>query len=179
MTDGGEGLSRRALLRRGAVLGGAAVATGTLVSGCRAEAGAARASPPSGGALSAPTGTRFSFHGPHQAGIVTPVPAAAVVAVFDVVAADRAALATALQGLTDVARRLVEGTTDAPLDPLKPPPDNLILGPEPQADALTITVGLGASMFDARFGLADRRPARLVQMPVFPNDRLAPERSHG
>jgi len=68
-----EGLSRRALLRRGAVLSGAAVAAGTVVGGCRAEAG--EANPPPGGALAAPTGTRLPFHGPHQAGIVTPVPA--------------------------------------------------------------------------------------------------------
>ena len=67
----------------------------------------------------------------------------------------------------------------APLDPLKPPPDNLILGPAPQADALTITVGLGASMFDDRYGLAGRRPVRLVEMPAFPHDQLAAERSHG
>jgi len=116
-----DGLSRRALLRKGAVLSGAAVAAGTVVGGCRAEGGGARSSPPSGGALAAPTGTRLPFHGPHQAGIVTPVPAAGVVAVFDVVAADRAALATALQDLTTVARGLVEGEVDAPLGPLRPP----------------------------------------------------------
>ena len=173
------GLSRRTLLRKGAVLSGAAVAAGTVVGGCRAEGGEARSSPPPGGALAAPTGTRLPFHGPHQAGIVTPVPAAGVVAVFDVVAADRAALATALQDLTTVARRLAEGEVDAPLDPLKPPPDNLILGPIPQADALTIAVGFGASMFDGRYGLADRRPTRLVEMPAFPNDQLAAARSHG
>ena len=34
-------------------------------------------------------------------------------------------------------------------------------------------------MFDDRYGLADRRPTRLVEMPAFPNDQLAPERSHG
>ena len=170
-----EGLSRRALLRRGTVLSGAAVAAGTVVGGCRAEGG----TPPAGGALAAPTGTRLPFHGPHQAGIVTPVPAAGVVAVFDVVAADRAALATALQDLTTVARGLVEGGVDAPLGPLLPPPDNLILGPTPQADSLTITVGLGASMFDDRYGLADRRPTRLIEMPAFPHDQLAPERIHG
>jgi deferrochelatase/peroxidase EfeB len=174
-----EGLSRRALLHRGAVLSGAAVAAGTVVGGCRAEGGEARSSLPSGGALAAPTGTRLPFHGPHQAGIVTPVPAAGMVAVLDVVAADRGALSTALQDLTTVARRLVEGEVDAPLDPLSPPPDNLILGPTPQADALTITVGLGASMFDDRYGLADRRPAQLVEMPAFPHDQLAAERSHG
>ncbi len=69
--------------------------------------------------------------------------------------------------------------SDAPLEPLMPPPDNLILGPTPQADSLTITVGLGASMFDDRYGLADRRPTRLVEMPAFPHDQLAPERIHG
>ena len=34
-------------------------------------------------------------------------------------------------------------------------------------------------MFDDRYGLADRRPIRLVEMPAFPNDQLAAERSHG
>ena len=107
------------------------------------------------------------------------MPAAGVVAVFDVVAGRSRRAGHRAQDLTTVARGLVEGEVDAPLGPLKPPPDNLILGPTPQADALTITVGLGASMFDDRYGLADRRPTRLVEMPAFPHDQLAPERSHG
>ncbi len=73
-----------------------------------------------------------------------------------------------------MARSVVGGAVDPPGDPLEPPADNLILGPVPAADDLTITVGLGASMFDDRYGLADRQPRRLVPMTAFSNDRLAP-----
>jgi len=175
-------LSRRALLRGSAALGGAAVAAGTVLGACGRDgdppAGAGR-SAPEGSALSDPTGVRIPFHGPHQAGIVTPPPAAAVLAAFDVVAADPQALRSTLQALTEVARSVVGGVVEPPADPLKPPADNLILGRVPAADDLTITVGLGASMFDDRYGLADRRPRRLVSMTAFSNDRLAPERTHG
>ncbi len=49
------------------------------------------------------------FHGPHQAGIVTSQPSDAIIAAFDVVAADRAALAETLQSLTQTARVLTQG----------------------------------------------------------------------
>jgi deferrochelatase/peroxidase EfeB len=102
-----------------------------------------------------------------------------VLAAFDVVAADPQALRSTLQALTEVARSVVGGVVEPPADPLKPPDDNLILGRVPAADDLTITVGLGASMFDDRYGLSDRQPRSLVPMTAFSNDRLAPERTHG
>jgi deferrochelatase/peroxidase EfeB len=42
-----------------------------------------------------------------------------------------------------------------------------------------IALGVGPSLFDERFGLADRRPARLRRLPAFAGDALEPERSDG
>ncbi len=46
-------------------------------------------------------------------------------------------------------------------------------------DNLSMTVAFGASMFDARFGLAPQRPKRLVAMTAFPNDALDGDCCHG
>ena len=64
-------------------------------------------------------------------------------------------------------------------DPAYPPVDSGILGPEPPPDDLSVVVSVGASLFDGRYGLADRKPRELVKMPFMANDRLDPDRSHG
>ncbi len=46
----------------------------------------------------------------------------------------------------------------------------LDLGPA----SLTVTVGLGPGVFDDRFGLAGRKPAKLAELPTLPSDRLDP-----
>ena len=121
------------------------------------------------------------FHGLHQAGIDRPrVPqAAAVVAAFDVFAADRRELARLLRDLTVRARALADATPPTPADRDGPPPESGILGESVGPADLTITVGVGASLFDDRYGLADRRPWHLTEMPQFPNDELDPDRTHG
>jgi deferrochelatase/peroxidase EfeB len=105
------------------------------------------------------------FHGTHQAGITNPQPKFLQFASLDVQATGRAGLRDVLRALTATAADLTAGKA----------PDGAQFDPA----LLTITFGLGASVFDSRFGLASQRPAALVDMPHFPGDRLRPELSAG
>jgi deferrochelatase/peroxidase EfeB len=102
-----------------------------------------------------------------------------VIASFDVVAASKAGLEAALLELTARSRLLAKGWSPEAGDPLYPPEESGILGATTGPAELTVTVGVGASLFDDRFGLAAARPKQLVEMPHFPNDQLDPEHCHG
>lgn len=65
------------------------------------------------------------------------------------------------------------------MDQRYPPSGSGILGDEFPADRLTVTVSVGASLFDQRYGLAAAKPRHLTEMPNFPNDRLDPQLCHG
>ena len=125
------------------------------------------------------TEDRLPFFGAHQAGIVTPQPAAALLAAFDVLAENRVELAEMFRLLTARCAFLTAGGAVPELDPLLPPADSGVLGPRVFPDALSVTVGVGASLFDERFGLAGARPRRLVRMEAFPNDALDADWCHG
>jgi deferrochelatase/peroxidase EfeB len=162
------GTARRAFLRGALGAGVAGVAaTGIALHG-RGTAAAAPADQPA-----------VPFHGVHQAGITTPAPPHAVHVSFDVLAANRAELTDLFHTLTERARFLTAGGT--PPDPgiSAPPTDSGVLGPTVPADRLTVTVGVGASLFDDRYGLKARKPAGLTSMVTFPNDHLDPAESHG
>jgi deferrochelatase/peroxidase EfeB len=114
------------------------------------------------------------FHGPWQAGIVNPPPPAACFVSFNVTASGRRDLVDLLKTLTARARFLTHGGVPADPGPVEPPSDSGTLGPDVPADGLTVTVGLGSTLFDGRFGIADRKPKHLTEMTSFPNDALDP-----
>ena len=156
--------------RRGLLAGAAAVAGAGLV-GADHQAASASAPPRES--------ARVAFHGRHQAGIVTPAQRATAFVAFDTTAENRGELADLLRTLTDRARFLTSGGSPEELGITGPPADSGTLGPDVPADALTVTVGVGASLFDDRYGLGSRRPHRLTTMPSFPDDDLDAAWCHG
>jgi deferrochelatase/peroxidase EfeB len=119
------------------------------------------------------------FYGLHQSGVITPQPAAATIASFDVLAEDRAGLERLFRTLTERIAFLMKGGGAPTLDPKYPAPDNGLLGSTVFPDNLTVTVALGASLFDNRYGLQKLKPTRLIVMEQFPNDALEAHLCHG
>ncbi|GDY28395.1 iron uptake transporter deferrochelatase/peroxidase subunit [Gandjariella thermophila] len=169
--EGGALLPRRHLLR-GALLGAG-------LAGAAAGGAAIGAAARPSGVDATPAETTVPFHGEHQAGVLAEPAAHTAFVSFDVIAANRAELTDLFRTITARARALTSGGTPAPVGISGPPADSGVLGPDVPADGLTVTVGVGASLFDDRYGLADRRPARLTPMATFPNDRLDPAHCHG
>jgi deferrochelatase/peroxidase EfeB len=169
-------VSRRNWLK-GAAAGaaGTALTGGMLIEGARVDSAAAATTAAPG----APS--QVAFHGTYQAGITRPAPAqrfSAQVA-LDVTATSRSELRELFQTLTTRARFLTTGGTPPDLGVGQPPSDSDVLGPDVPSDGLTVTLSVGSSLFDDRFGLADRKPKKLKKMREFPNDDLDPAWCHG
>ncbi|MFE2853559.1 iron uptake transporter deferrochelatase/peroxidase subunit [Streptomyces lavendulae] len=158
--------------------GGAGLALGaTAAGGIAAAANGRKDVTPVGD-----SGAAVPFHGPHQAGIATAVQDRLHFAAFDVKTKDRAELIQLLKDWTRAAERMTAGREvgEGAYGGLpEAPPDDTgeALGLKPSR--LTLTIGFGPSLFDGRFGLADRRPAALVDLPQFPSDNLDQARSGG
>ncbi len=169
--------------RRKLLLGMGAAAGGALAGGLSPAHAEAHATD---GARAADAPPRFvaaserqTVYGVHQAGIVTPRPANGMVASFDAVVREPADLEALLRRLTERIVFLTQGGQPPVLDPKLPPADSGILGPVVAPDDLTITVSLGASLFEGRPWLAAHAPRQLRPMTQFPNDALDPALCHG
>jgi deferrochelatase/peroxidase EfeB len=163
-------LTRRTLLASAAGGGIAAAAGGGFVLGREGESEPAAAGDQT-----------VAFHGRHQAGIATPAQDRLHFAALDV---EEGLRADDLRGLlrewSRAAERMTAGRPvgDANDEALAPPQDTgEALGLTPAH--LTVTFGLGPSLFDGRFGLAGQRPPVLRDLPALPGDELDRARSGG
>jgi deferrochelatase/peroxidase EfeB len=170
-----ERQGRRSFLRGvlGASAVGAAVGVADMAWPAHAATGSAMAEPAVAGPAD-PQGRlpAVPFEGIYQAGILPPPQRQTMALAFDVTAGSRGELADLFQTLTQRARFLTAGGLPTPEGATATPSDSGILGPTVVPDGLTVTVGVGASLFDERFGLASSRPAQLTAMIPFPNDNL-------
>jgi deferrochelatase/peroxidase EfeB len=118
------------------------------------------------------------FHGQHQQGIVTRQQSQLAFGVFDITTTSKQELLEVLREWSLASELLIHGRSLGSLDPAYPPIDTgETEGVE--SSALTLTFGIGPSVFDGRFGLGAKRPRSLVNLPAFPGDRLDPLRTGG
>lgn len=172
------GPSRRSFLTA-AGLGGAALGLGVAAgaAGTRAVE-----------AAEVPGGAVHPFRGEHQAGITTPAQDRLHMASWDVTTRRRDDLVRLLSAWTAAAERMTRGEAAGPSGavsgPYDAPPDDTGEALGLPASGLTLTFGFGRSLFVGddgvdRFGLAERLPAALVDLPHFAGDALEPGRSGG
>ncbi|MGB6615184.1 MAG: Dyp-type peroxidase [Trebonia sp.] len=173
---------RRSFLRgmAGGVAGG--VVAGGVAGGFAGYAYRGTAADPAAAANAAAVQGRLPavpFHGKYQAGILPAPQRATAVVSFTATASSRAELAGLFQTATDRARFLTAGGTPPPVGIDGPPSDSGVLGPTVIPDGLTVTFGVGSTLFDSRYGLAASRPLHLTPMKSFPNDDLDPAQCGG
>ena len=176
-TEKSPELSRRRLLGlagAGAAIGAAGFAGGIETGWASADADASPSTP------------SYPFYGSRQAGIVTPAQDRLHFAAFDLTTSSRADLEQLLRTWTRAAARMTQGqpAESDRLTPYTAPPADTGEALGLPASRLTVTFGFGPGLFrDARgndrFGLADRQPAGLRELPHFPADNLDPARSGG
>ena len=165
--SGARGGDRRSFLR-GALAAGVA---GSLAGATAGASAGTPASPPSRRRRRSTACTRRASS--------TSRGRARIVVSFDVLASGRGELTEFFRTLTDRARALTSGAPRPTPASARRPPTPACSGRTVPAGGLTVTVGVGASLFDDRYGLASRKPAGLTPMRTFPNDDLDPAWCHG
>jgi deferrochelatase/peroxidase EfeB len=183
-------MSRRSLLRGGALLGVGMVGGGVL-GGFVGHAEAATSSSSGDG--------REPFYGTHQSGIITDTQQHTVLAAFDLTSNTKADLVALLQAWTKLGAELATGASNTV--PIYA--SSSAAGSTAYADAtdssttddsleayqlgaarLTLTVGFGRTLFTDttgkdRLGLASKLPAALIDLPHFAGEQLVAADSGG
>jgi deferrochelatase/peroxidase EfeB len=174
-------VSRRRFLQTGALAGSGAVAaaSGLLSSpagATRADAAgvAGRAYVDGASTVTSERAELTSFEGGYQTAMLSEPTTATAVIAYDVIASTRSDLVDLLHTITTQLRRLYAGGLPVNLGPASPLSDNGILGQVVPTHQVAFMFGMGASLFDDRFGLSDRKPATLTTMQSFANDDLDP-----
>jgi deferrochelatase/peroxidase EfeB len=175
-SDGGQRPTRRGLIRTAAGL--AAAAGAGLGTHAKAATEPTRRSAPDNEAQIEP------FWGAHQAGITTAAQRHTYAAALDLVTDRRDELIAMLRLWTSAAARMSRGEPAPAVEREASAPaadSGEALGLSPAR--LTVTLGFGAGLFvkdgKDRFGLADRRPPALVDLPAFNGDELIETRTGG
>jgi deferrochelatase/peroxidase EfeB len=127
-------------------------------------------------------GVRHEFYtAGHQAGIATEPQRHTVFMTFDLTTGNKQDLQVLLARWSAAIAQLQAGL---PVGSVQPASSAAVPGDTGEAydlgpAALTVTVGLGPGVFDERFGLADKKPKLLADLPQLPSDRLRPELTGG
>ncbi|WP_127534676.1 iron uptake transporter deferrochelatase/peroxidase subunit [Paenibacillus kobensis] len=173
-SSGKTNISRRDLLKMagiggaGLLLGGAGI--GALMKSKDGGSVFASSSPADGYHEAIP------FYGDHQAGVTTPAQDFVVFASFDLTAASVDEVRKLFQDWTAASAIMAQGgMIGDDNDNLNVPPSDTGEAAGLQPSKTTLTFGVGPSFFDSRYGLADRKPAELAELPSFGGDALRPE----
>ncbi len=154
------------LTRRGAVLGGLGLATAAGISACGLTQETSQVASDS-----------YPFLGQHQSGIVTPAQDRLHFVALTVKTESLAELRSLFEDWTAAAQQLMAGQPVGEEKSLAAPPDDTGEALDLSASHLTLTFGLGRSLFvdgegKDRFGLADRLPPALEDLPTMSGDML-------
>lgn len=174
------GMSRRRLFA-GAGAGLAVGAIAGAAGGYAVGRGGSSAAAESGDAIDLAASYPF-YTGAHQAGIETPQQRYIVFMTFDLVDGSttqeiQSLLARWSAGIAQMMAGLPVGSVE-PTTPSGVPGDTGEAY-QLQPAGLTVTVGMGPGFFAERFGLADKRPKLLRDLPALPSDQLRPELTGG
>lgn len=167
MSTSPHGFRTPALSRRMAVLGGLGLATAVGVSACSASEDSAEES----------SQGSYPFFGEHQSGISTPAQDRLHFVALTVKTESVEELQELFKDWTAAARQLMAGQPVGEEKSLNSPPDDTGEAMDLPAAHLTVTFGLGRSLFvDAegrdRFGLAGKLPPALEEIPKMSGDML-------